>query len=190
MALGYDLTRSYWLADDGRLFGSAPQALVPESDPDYQVWLANHAPITWPRDDAGVQTDAALQAVVGRFDVYVNLNYYAASVRYAHASGGVIVTSIAPGKTFQTDPLSRNGINSGYDYTQANPANVIEWKFADGSFTTLDNNELSTLMNDIASFVQACFGCEGAQVAGIADGSITTREQVDAAFAAITNVFP
>ena len=61
----YDPKNWYWLAEDGRLFSSAVAAQVPKTDPAYAAWReAGGFPTTWPRDDAGEQTDAALQEVL------------------------------------------------------------------------------------------------------------------------------
>ena len=56
----------YWLRDDGAVFSSAKQALVPADDPDFVAWLAidGHYTTVWPRDDAGAQTDQALNDVL------------------------------------------------------------------------------------------------------------------------------
>ncbi|KAB2768632.1 hypothetical protein [Brucella anthropi] len=55
----------YWLADDGRVFASANQSLVPKSYPAYKNWLANgNVPTRWPCDDSGAQTDSELSKVL------------------------------------------------------------------------------------------------------------------------------
>ena len=55
----------YWLADDGRLYASARGGLADASDPAYLSWGVLCGVATpWPRDDDGVQTDAALQQVL------------------------------------------------------------------------------------------------------------------------------
>jgi hypothetical protein len=61
---------------------------------------------------------------------------------------------------------------------------------SDGSFITVDQAKLTTMANDIAGFVQACFTCEANTVTSINGGSITTTAEIDAAFAAISNVYP
>ena len=53
----------YWRADDGRLFSSARLETVSESDPTYKEWFGSgteYAPMLWPRDEAGNQTEAEL----------------------------------------------------------------------------------------------------------------------------------
>lgn len=57
----------YWIADDGRIFGSARRSEV-ETDDDakFNEWVAvrGHGPTIWPRDLTGKQTNAALGQVL------------------------------------------------------------------------------------------------------------------------------
>jgi hypothetical protein len=177
----------FWLADDKRVYGSAKQTIVTDTDPDYVAWTgAGGIATIWPRDDAGNQTNDALQAVLGPYGMFVDLIYYAANARFNKASGGVSVT----GHVYNTDVVSRNTINSAYAFSTANPAQTFSWKLADGSFVTLDQAGVAKLNNSVSTFVQDCFTCESSTVASINGGTITTRAAVDSAFAAISNVFP
>jgi hypothetical protein len=182
----------YWLADDGSIFASARETIVDETDADYLEWTgAGNTPTLWPRDDAGNQTTAALQEVLTPYNLWVDLYAYAANVRYNHASGGVIVTSLGGSVPFLSDSQSRNMVNSAFDFLTLKGAGAtVHWKLSDGTFVVLDVAQITTLMDDMATFVQACFGEESTLVAGIAGGTITTQAQIDAAFAAISNVFP
>ena len=181
----------YWLADDGRLFCSAKQAIVDASDADYVAWSVSNGPTPWPRDTTGNQTVAALQDVLTPYNLYVDLTAYTANARYEHASDGVVVTSLGGAVPFLSDPLSRNTVNSAYDFmTQKGGGYTVQWKLSDGTFITLNVAQMTTLMNAMATFVQSCFTCESTTVAGIVGGTITTQAQIDAAFAAISNVFP
>jgi hypothetical protein len=69
----YDPANWYWKADDGRIFASARQIIVPDTDADYLVFIQRVAPTMWPRDTAGDQTDAALQEVLTPFNIFVTL---------------------------------------------------------------------------------------------------------------------
>jgi hypothetical protein len=179
----------YWLADDARLFSSKQQLLIDDTDSGYVTWTdLGNVPTPWPRDDAGNQTDASLQEVVGPNGVFVNLVYYAADARFRHATGGVIVSSISA-IAFLTDVVARNTLANANEHAKNTPGTVA-WKFADGSFMNLDGAQLTTATNAVATFVQNCFSCESTTVDGIDGGTITTRQQVDDAFAAISNVFP
>lgn len=62
----------YWAAEDGRLFASARATSVQPSDKEFAAWKASgRAPTAWPRDDAGAQTDAALQEVLAPYGISV-----------------------------------------------------------------------------------------------------------------------
>jgi hypothetical protein len=55
----------YWLADDKCVYSSVRQRVVDESDESYQSWVnTGNLPTSWPRDDAGNQSDEALQEVL------------------------------------------------------------------------------------------------------------------------------
>lgn len=178
---------NFWLADDARVYGSAKQVVTDDQNPDYVAWTGNgYVATPWPRDDAGDQTNDALQATVGQLGMFVNLTYYAADARYRHASGGVTIG----GKPYLTDPVSRNTVASAHDYAVANPGHITDWKIADGTFIKLDEPGLAHVLQQMATFVQSCFTCESNTATAISGGSITTRAQVDSAFAAISNVFP
>jgi hypothetical protein len=180
----------YWLADDSRVYGSAKQTIVTDTDPDYVAWTdAGGVATIWPSDEAGNQTDAALQEVLMPYNLWVDLKAYAANVRYNHASGGVIITSLSP-VAFLSDPISRNTVDSAFSYLTANASATIQWKMSDGSWITVDKAKVTTMNNDIATFIHNCFDCESTTVSGIDGGTITTQQQIDAAFAAISNVFP
>jgi hypothetical protein len=130
-----------------------------------------------------------LQEVLTPYNIWVDLKAYSASVRYNHASGGVIISSISP-VAFLSDPVSRNTLANADVYAKANPGHMTDWKMSDGSFIRLSEAQLATALNDMATFVQSCFTCESTTASSIGGGTITTHAQVDAAFAAISNTFP
>jgi hypothetical protein len=178
---------NYWLADDGRIYGSAKQAMTTAADPDYAAWMDNGNVATpWPRDNAGAQTNASLQSVLSSYGLYADLTFYAADARYRRAGGGVTIA----GKPYLSDPVARNTVDSAHTYAVNNPGHITDWKLADGTFIQLNETQLAHVLQEMATFVQSCFTCESNTVAGITGGTITTRAQVDAAFAAISNVFP
>jgi hypothetical protein len=182
----------YWLADDARVYASARQIITDDQDADYVAWTSNgHVAMPWPRDESGNQTDAAMQAVAAQYGQFVNLDYYAANARYRCENSGIQITSIGGAVPFGSDIISRNAVDTAWAYMNAKgTTNAITWKMSDGSFIQMTTAQVSTLMHDLTAFIQSCFDCEGATVAAIDGGSITTRQQVDDAFAAISNVFP
>jgi hypothetical protein len=70
----YNIFDWYWLADDGRVFSSARRVTVDESDAAYQSFLQGGPATPWPRDDAGNQTDPALQWVFDQANFSPPLN--------------------------------------------------------------------------------------------------------------------
>jgi hypothetical protein len=65
----------YWLADDGRLYGSERQTITTTADPNYIAWQGTEEPIAeaqiWPRDNAGAQTIASMQEVMTLYGLTV-----------------------------------------------------------------------------------------------------------------------
>ena len=179
----YNPLNHYWKADDGRVFSSAAQALVPANDPGLAAGFAS----PWPRDAANAQTDAALQEVLKPFGVAVNLNYYAAYARWLKIDAGITVNGIP----FPCDQGTLSALNSATIYTGSTQGAgaTISWKLPDGTFTELNKTEVSELQLAAQGFCQACYTCENDTLIAIAAGTITTREQVDAAFAVINNAF-
>lgn len=188
IAAVYDPHLWYWLADDNRVFSGPQQLQVPDTDPDYVAFKQLAMPTQWPRDPAGDQTDAALQDVLTPYGMFASLAYYSANARYSHASGGVIVLSISP-VAFTSDVVSRNTLANADAYAKANPGTMTDWKLSDGSFVNLSEAQLAAALDAMATFVQSCFTCESNTATGIGDGSITAQAEVDAAYAAISNVF-
>ena len=83
--------------------------LVPATDADYVAWLdAGNQP-------ANAATMADLEATLAIAFPAGTPRTYAADQRYRKASGGVIITSLSA-VPFLTDPVSRNTVNSAYDY--------------------------------------------------------------------------
>lgn len=174
----------YWLADDNRVYASARQLIVDNTDTTYATWAQNNAATPWPRDDANNQTDASLQNVLNSYgNLFVNLIYYAAYARWCKETAG----AVCAGTPLRTDRLSQSQRDATLSYLNLVPTATVQWKIEDGSFVTLDKATLEDQMKDTAGYVQDCFACEKQMQDGIAGGTVTTRQQIDAAFAAISN---
>jgi hypothetical protein len=182
----YQPSNWYWTigADTGNVWSSARAMLVPISDPGYVAWQGPDG-----RVPPNMATMADLEDTLRQVFPAGTPKTYAADLRYRKASGGVIISSLSPA-AFYTDPVSRNTIDSAHNYAVANPGVTTQWKMSDGTFIQVDEAKLLTMVNTVAGFVQACFTCESNMVTGINGGSITTLAQIDAAFAAISNVYP
>ena len=176
----YNVHNWYWVADDGRVFESVTQAVISNSDPDFIDWVngGNTATI-WPRDDAGEQTDAALQWVLEPNNLFVNLYYYTLNKRWRTEQGGI---TLASGMPIKTDDRAQAKITGVYIATKEQPAVVTPWQAADGTVWELDAAAMHELHVALLTHINNCFAVSADVLAEIEAGSVTTREQVDAAF--------
>jgi hypothetical protein len=177
----------YWLADDGRVFSGPLEQVVSTSDQGYVDWIAlGRYPTEWPREIDGTQTNAMMQTVLAPFGMFAHLSYYSVSVRDRVINGGITVG----GLPFATDPITVMSLNSAYIYTIDKQLNEFSWKLPDGTFITLDTDQIKLLQNAVSELGQDCFNTEATLLEGMDAGTVTTREQVDAAYAAIPVTFP
>ena len=177
----------YWLADDGRIWGSKSQMHVTEADAEYVAWKAAYDidPSVWPADAGGVQTDAALQEVVGPLGMFVNLTYYSANARFLKINAGIRVLSIAP-NTFASDFASRTQTNNAKQLMVADPLILaLPWRMDDGTFVELTVADVDLLLLSMGSFSEECYSAEEQLAIDIGAGTVTTRAEVDAVYAAI-----
>jgi hypothetical protein len=197
----------YWFVggDQVNVYASKRNIYVDSTtDTDYQAWVGIiGGPAISIGTEAEIWPSLQAQAVLPdwMFDgttfsqpadgVYTKtqLSAYSANARYAHASGGVIISSLSP-VSFLSDPVSRNTMASALDYVTAHSGTIVQWKMSDGTFIAVDHTALTTMVNDVAGFVQGCFTCESNTAASINAGTITTLAAIDSAYAAISNVFP
>ena len=64
----YTPTNWYWIAENGRIYSSAKQAIITSNDDDFLKWQASgYLPTPWPKDALGQQSDAALAEVIEPF---------------------------------------------------------------------------------------------------------------------------
>jgi hypothetical protein len=168
----------YWLASDGRLFSSARQALIADDDADYLAWTAaGHLAQRWPTDESGEQTTDALQGVLTPYGMFADLIGYAADRRWRKEVGGIVVGGVP----VTTDDRSKLMIAGARIKADANPEFTTNWKTGSG-FILLDAATIIALSDAVLAHVDSCFETEGEVLAAIDAGTITTREQIDAAF--------
>lgn len=178
--LSYNPYDWYWLADDGRLYTSARQQVVAQDDATYLAWCGpagapERGPTRWPHDDAGLQTDAALQDVLKPYGLWVDLRGYAADKRWRVETGGITVGGV----TVATDDRSKTMIMGARIKADVDPGYVVGWKGADGGFVELSAPQIIAISDAVLAHVDACFAAEAAVSAAIADGAVTTTQQVD-----------
>jgi hypothetical protein len=99
-----------------------------------------------------------------------------AAHRYAVQTGGTIVAD----NKFDTDPESCSALTAAFVIASANPDYSCNWKMADGTFVSLNSQQIVGAGLGVLGFVQKCFDSEGAVAARIAQYS--TIEMVVAAF--------
>jgi hypothetical protein len=197
---GINVADHYWSIGGSTTayYQSKSNTMVPPNDPDFAAWLALYANPTAIANEA--ELAVVLQAYGSKLPAWLftaasfiqpapsvysksQLAAYSADARYRKASGGCTIG----GKPYLTDPVARNTVGSAHDYAVANPGHITDWKLADGTFIQLDEAQLAHVLQQMATFVQACFTCESTNFTGINAGSMTTLAQIDAAFAAISN---
>ncbi len=172
----------YWLADDGRLYGSALQIVVTDDDDAYLAWRdAGRSSTRWPEDDQGEQTTAALQEVLTPHGLWIDLIAYARDARWRAEVGGMVWNGVP----IATDDSSKVKIAGARLAAQANPAFETTWWGTDGEGVVVDAPLIIALSDAVLAHVDGTFTTFGLVKAGINTGEITSREQIDAAFAAV-----
>ena len=178
----FDPYNWYWLADDGRVYASKRQLIVDDTDADYAAWAVNFIAPPWPRDDAGNQTDAALQETLAPYHtLFVNLAFYTADVRWRKEQSGLTLTT---GMKIKTDDRAQAKITGVYDASLVKADIITPWHATDGRVHDMDAAEIEQMNYELLTHINNCFSISAEMLAGIEAGTITTREQIDAAFAA------
>jgi hypothetical protein len=169
----------YWLADDGRIFSSKALAIVPADDPDYLAWRAAAEPDPWPRDADGEQTLDIMGRALLPYGIIVGLLAYAADKRWRKEVGGIN----AGGVPVATDDRSKQMLMGARLAADADPTFTTPWVGSDNTVYQLTAPQIIGVSNLVLQHVATCFGIYAAMSEGIANNTITTRAQIDAAFA-------
>lgn len=180
--MSYNPLDWYWKADDGRVFSSSKQSVVASDDADFVAWSTQTGmgATPWPRDLQGNQTTASLQDVLTPYGLFADLASYAADRRWRKEVGGFTFNGVI----YPTDRDTQSKMASAFLLASADSTSTFKWKLNDGTFTpTLDATTMQGVAKAIGEFVNGCFTTEETVVAGITGGTITTKAQIDAAFA-------
>jgi len=169
----------YWKADDGRLFSSRRQALIDESDADFQEWRNQAFPTVWPRDAEGNQTTASLQEVLSPYNLFADLVSYAANKRWVKETGGITFN----GAPVATDDRSKQMIMGARIAAAADPNFVTPWVMDNGAIVELSAQAIVALSDAVLAHVQTCFAQFAQVQEGVAGGTIKTMKDVDAILA-------
>lgn len=125
--------------------------------------------------DLTAEDVAALEAE--RAMTPAKLRAYTAAKRYAVEVGGTKWN----GYSVQTDRDSQSKLISEFVAMQAGlRSDPSIWKFGNG-FASVSNADMAQVIIQARTHVLTAFGIEGQLQAGIAAGTITTTEQIDAA---------
>lgn len=178
----YNPSDWYWKKDNATdAFSSARMALVGLNDADYLAHVAVYGGATrWPVDSDGVQTQAALQAVLGSYNLDAGLIAYASRKRWEREVKGIVIGGVA----VATDDRSKQMIMGARLAAEADENFTTPWVASDGSVVTLNSAQVVGISNAVLSHVQECFSIFATVQTGINNNSITTRAQVNSAFEA------
>jgi hypothetical protein len=173
----------YWLADDGRLYSSVVAAQIPSSDQGYQDWIAQgFQATTWPRDDAGNQTDASLQIVLAEYGIAIDLKAYAFAARDQVEHGSCPIAGVGTITVLQTDDY-RQELLRRYEVAVTNDPNfTVTWVTADRVSHPLVKADIDSLYQQGQSFIAGTYATYTQVITDIDSGTITTSDQIDQAF--------
>lgn len=175
----------YWVSQDGRLYSSVIQDVVAADNEAFVAWSEDGTQATpWPRDEAGDQTEAALQAVLDPYGLFAGLSSYAAAKRFAVETGGIIIN----GAQIATDRVSQAMIGNAYAYVQASGAESVSYK-TDAGFVTLTAEQIKAVALAVGAHVQASFAAEAQIDAELSatPPTITSRAQIDSLMASVSS---
>ena len=171
----------YWLADDGRLYASARQAVVPGRDATYLAWRkAGGRPTRWPVNDNGAQTEAALQEVLSPYGLFIDLIAYAAAKRYWAETAGKTLTG---GVVVGTDDVAQRkiaGVRHAFDNGTLASMDKVAFKAKSG-WVDMGKTDIEAVHTAVVRHVQACYAKEKEVAAAITAGTITSTAEIDAA---------
>lgn len=106
---------------------------------------------------------------------------YAADARWRREVGGIVVD----GLRIATDDRSKLLIAGARIQAEADPAWSTVWTAADGSRHPVSSAQVIAISAAVLDHVDACFRRQGDVLAAITAGTITTKAEIDAAFAAV-----
>ncbi|MCH6205205.1 DUF4376 domain-containing protein [Brucella ciceri] len=110
----------------------------------------------------------------------MTLQEYAAAKRWEREVGGTVWN----GWPVLSDRESQSKIIAeAVAIEKGERADGDPWKFADGEFRPLTNEQMDDLATAVRLHVRNSYGIEAQVLAAIEAGSITTEAQIDAAFA-------
>lgn len=190
----------YWKDDGGKIFSSAAEALVSDTDPKFKAWLARGLqPTRWPVDDTGTQTAAALDEVLAAHGLSTGLTAdsliaYAKKKQKAIADGGFTVNAnlsgVALNVAVDTSPTSMSNLLLAVQLAQMMiggtvPMGSIDW-VQDSGNVTLTPQQVLAVGAAVAKQMQQSFTALGDIIAAIKAGTISTKAKIDSPPSSVT----
>jgi Domain of unknown function (DUF4376) len=173
----YLVSNWYWIVggDEANVWSSAKAASVPIGDPDYQTWQQAGYYAT------NIASMDELEAVFAEHYQPGMLKTYNAFKRWQKEQAGITLES---GMPIKTDDRAQAKITGVFVAAQELPTMTTPWSAADGTVHQLDATDIVAMNNELLTHINNCFSISADVLAQIDAGTITTREEIDAAFAA------
>jgi hypothetical protein len=176
---GINIFDWYWaIGVDRRLWSSAACDYVEADNAAYLTWLANNpqGAMAMPSEQALVGFLSSMApTIVPTFPA--GLIAYTKFLRYRRELSSITVGGVE----VDTDDRSKLMIAGARIKADADPAFTTMWQ----GVTPLTATQIIAISDAVLDHVDQCFALQGVVLAEIAAGTITTRAQVDAAFAAV-----
>jgi hypothetical protein len=171
----YDPRDWYWIVagDTSKAWSSASAGYVDIDDVAYAAWLGAGGGPTRIGSLAELAEVFAVQYPGGM------LLTYAADLRWRKETGGITVGGV-PILTDDRAQLKVAGARIGAD---ADPEFTTVWDGADGGSYPIDAATVIAISNAVLAHVNECFKTYSTIKGDIDAGTITTREDIDTAFA-------
>lgn len=165
----------YWVVagDEANVWSSARAMSVPVDDADYVAWKTGGGNASPVASMADVQRICALNYPPGTLETYTALK------RWQKEQGGI---TLGAGFPIKTDDRAQAKISGAYFAAQEVATVVTPWHAADGTVHDLDATQIIAMNTELLTHINNCFSISADVLAGVAGGTITTREQIDAAF--------
>ncbi|HVG51535.1 MAG TPA: DUF4376 domain-containing protein [Xanthobacteraceae bacterium] len=172
----YTVNDWYWTigGDTTQVWSSRLAKFIPATDELYVMWkTGNMAP--------DLATMAELEAIFAVQYPRGSLKTYSNYKRWQKEQAGI---TLASGMPIKTDDRAQAKISGVYFAAQVNPAVITPWHAADGSVHELTAAQMEEMNRELITHINACFDISKTVLAGIEGGTITTHEEIDAAYAA------
>lgn len=186
----------YWIigASSSQVYSSKSNTMVGTDDPDYLAWAASRAtPV--------VETEDELAEVIEKYPVlrpwlfnadgfiqptptsytHSQLRAYSDDARWRKEQGGIVTTAGFP---IKTDDRSQAKITGVFNAGQIEPSVVTPWRCADGTVRQLDAPAMAAMNEDLLVHINNCFAISADTYTAINAGTMTTLDEIDAAYAA------